>query len=62
MNKLRKLLIALLDDEHGISSQAYEELQSHAIEQQTEETGDIFAAVSSCEGRYFLPKDHGIVA
>ena len=64
MNKqLRKTLIAILDDEHGISSVAYEELQSLVIAiDDGGLTGDIFDTVKSAEGRYYLPEDHGIVA
>ena len=70
MNKqLRKTLIAILDDEHGISANAYEELQTLPIEKsllanpaQPSPTADIFDAVKSAEGRYYLPEDHGIVA
>ena len=66
MNKqLRKTLIAILDDEHGISANAYEELQTLVIAIGTYSVvahGDIFDAVKSAEGRYYLPEDHGIVA
>ena len=64
MNKqLRKTLIAILDDEHGISSAAFEELQELVITINDDGmTGDIFDAVKSSEGRYYLPEDHGLVA
>lgn len=63
MNKqLRKTLIAILDDEHGISANAYEELQTLVGEIKGAVTSDIYLAVKSAEGRYYLPEDHGIVA
>jgi uncharacterized membrane protein YvbJ len=64
IKQLRKTLITLLDDENGISSEAYSELQSLAISVQDSamrvSTGDIFNMVESCEGRYFLPENHGL--
>jgi hypothetical protein len=60
--QLRKTLIAVLDDENGISSIAYSELKSLSLEIAPGENGDIFEAVSSAEGRYYLPEDHGFTA
>ena len=60
--QLRATLIALLDDEDGINAKGYEELQSLAVSIGEGTTGDIFAAVESAEGRYYLPEDHGLVA
>jgi len=63
MNKeLRETLIALLDDENGISGDAYAKLQALAIGLQLGETADIFRAVEASCGRYYLPEDHGIIA
>ena len=56
--QLRSLAISLLDDAHGISTEAYDHLQD-ALGENNE---DIFNAVTACEGRYFLPEDHGITA
>ena len=61
MNKnkqLRQLAIAILDDENGVSETAFNALQDVC------ETScdDIFGAVTACEGRYFLPEDHGFIA
>lgn len=58
--QLRKTLIALLDDEDGINEVGYTELESLAISLD-EGTADIFSAVESAEGRYYLPEDHGLV-
>lgn len=63
--QLRRTIIAILDDENGINSVGYEELQSLAISLQTVAvgvgTGDIFNVVQSAEGRYYLPEDHGLI-
>lgn len=59
MSNVRKTLIALLDDENGINSAGYEELQSLAMNLEPGENADIFAAVGSSDGRYFLPEGHG---
>ncbi len=56
--QLRALAIALLDDENGINTKAYDLLQD-ALGENNE---DIFNAVTACEGRFFLPEDHGITA
>jgi hypothetical protein len=60
MNKtsLRQLAINLLDDSHGISEDAYDNLQ----EVLGENHEDIFNAVEFDKGRYFLPENHGILA
>jgi hypothetical protein len=63
MNKgLRQTLIAILDDAHGISSEGYQHLQSFTNEFAPGENGDIFNAVQSADGRYYLPEDHGFTA
>lgn len=64
--QLRKTLIDLLDDENGVNAKGYEELQSLAISLCQSiavgvGTGDIFNAVQSASGRYYLPEDHGLV-
>jgi len=63
--QLRKTLIDLLDDENGVNAKGYEELQSLVIQLGQDAvgvgTGDIFSAVQSSNGRYYLPEDHGLV-
>jgi hypothetical protein len=64
--QLRQTLISLLDDEDGINEAGYRELQSLAIVTQEMAvgvgTGDIFNAVKSAAGRYYLPENHGLIA
>ncbi len=55
---MRRLAIALLDDEHGINEDGYAVL-SELLLAEDEENRDIINAVSSVEGRVFLPEDHG---
>jgi hypothetical protein len=61
MNKLelRQLAIDLLDDAQGINEAAWIDLRNSLI---AAGCTDISNAVSSAEGRFFLPEDHGIVA
>jgi hypothetical protein len=63
--QLRQTLIALLDDEDGLNSKGYEELQSLAITIEKDAIGigtaDIFNSVQSGYSRYYLPEDHGLV-
>ena len=59
-SQLRNTLILLLDDENGINEAGYAELQSLAISLAPGETADIFDAVQSANGRYFLPEGHGL--
>ena len=63
--QLRKTLIDLLDDENGVNAKGYEELQSLVIQLGQDAvgvgTGDIFNAVQSANGRYYLPEDHELV-
>lgn len=55
---MRRLAIALLDDDNGISRQAWEIL-SELLDSEPDNS-DIFDAVR-CDGeRYYLPKDCGI--
>jgi hypothetical protein len=60
--QLRKTLIALLDDEDGISSEGYNELYALAMSIAPGENTDIFIATEGCDGRFFLPEDHGLTA
>lgn len=64
MNKqaLRSHVINILDDEHGISQSAYENLQSLVQEVAPQSCDDIFNSVNAAEGRVFLNEDHGIIA
>jgi len=56
----RKLAIAVLDDEHGISEAAFYLLQEACecgpLEHESY-CGDIFRAVSAQDGRFFLNED-----
>ncbi len=60
--QFRKALIALLDDENGISSNGYEELREFAMDFDPGANNDIFDMVDSSEGRFYLPEDHGLTA
>ena len=60
--QLRATLIALLDNEDGICSKGYEELQVLANQVSEGSTADIFDMVESTDGHYYLPEDHGLVA
>jgi len=55
--KLRELAIELLDDEHGITQDAWAVLHE-ALER--DEHNDIISAVDGNSGRVYLPSDHGI--
>lgn len=55
MNKLRALTIALLDDEYGISNEAYELLVDILPAALLLELTEI---VQSSEGRVYLPENH----
>ena len=61
MNKqlIRQFLINALDDEEGINERAYSDLVDLA---QDENNGvdDIYNAVKSADGRYYLPENHEI--
>ena len=57
MNKLRELALELLDDEHGISTDAWAVLQPMLVENGDQ---DILDAIDGCEGRVYLSEDHGI--
>lgn len=70
VNILRGTLIALLDDADGIPSSGYDSLRgfvsslgrAHPSHAQTvdEQCGDIWAAVESNDGHYYLPESHGL--
>ena len=60
--QLRKTLITLLDDENGINHVAYDNLKTMSMSIGKEFTANIFNAVDSSEGRYYLPEDHGLTA
>lgn len=49
---LRNFAIALLDDEHGINSEAWDSLRDMLDDN---EDNDILDAVKCTEGRYYLP-------
>lgn len=51
---MRELAIALLDDEHGISTNAWKMLSAVLEEEGNNE--DILNAVKAQDGRFFLPE------
>lgn len=55
---LRELALELLDDEHGISSDAWNVLYSALVEAGH---NDIIQAVDGCDGRVYLSEGHGLV-
>ena len=55
MENIRKLAIALLNDEEGISSKAWVILWS--MLRKAGDNFDILDSVRSTEGRYYLPYD-----
>ena len=57
--KIRAMIIALLDDPHGINEAAFDAIED-AIE--TSVIADILSMVSVQDSRYFLPEDHGLTA
>ena len=63
MNKtsLRKLVILLLDDQDGISQEAYVALQDFILENDGQ-CDDIFDMAIGTKDRWYLPEDHGILA
>lgn len=54
---IRCLAIAVLDDPQGINEDAWNILR----EMLGKENNDIIQAVNSCENRFFLPEDHGLI-
>lgn len=51
------LAIALLDDPHGISSNAYQRLLENYGDTTDLPTQLLFSKVRTCEGRHYLPED-----
>lgn len=70
VNILRVTIIALLDDDEGISNDAYDALRgfvsslgkTHESHKQTvdEQCGDIWRAVEATQGRNYLPEGHDL--
>lgn len=70
INKLRGMIIALLDDDNGISSKGYDSLRgfvssigkAHSSHDKTadDQCGDIWIQVESIDGYYYLPEGHGL--
>lgn len=56
--RLRELALELLDDEHGITQDAWAVLFDLLA---VKPHNDIINAVTGSEGRVYLPKDHGLV-
>lgn len=56
-NVVRKMIIAALDDEHGVNSKAY-----YKMKEICKENGwnDILDTVEETEGRWYLPENHGL--
>lgn len=57
----RALAIALLDDENGISHDAFNLLEDFAQDNNFK-AQDIFDAVDAQDGRFFLPETHELKA
>jgi hypothetical protein len=70
INKLRSMIIALLDDEGGICSNGYDSLRefvssigkAHPQHDKTadEQCDDIWIQVESIDGYYYLPESHDL--
>lgn len=61
MKNLRKMFIKVLDDENGISEEAFVSMKDLASElEKNDEIADILPLVDACNGRFFLPEDHGL--
>lgn len=58
MASLRELALEVLDDEHGITQDAWAVL--YALLEEQGEHEDIAKAVDGCEGRVYLPEGHGL--
>lgn len=62
---LRAFVIAVLDDQHGISSEALEALYKLDLETGDGERGalsDIIECVEAADGRAYLPETHEVMA
>lgn len=53
---LRALAIALLDDQYGISANAYERLRLLLLLDYSGGNDDIMLGVRSADGRFYLPE------
>jgi hypothetical protein len=56
---LRRLALELLDDDHGITQEAWEVLYS-LLEKSGEKYEDIVKTIESSDGRVYLPEDHNL--
>jgi hypothetical protein len=61
-SQLRQTIIALLDDEDGLNAVGYTQLKQLATNVAPGENDDIFNAVTSTSGRYYLHEDHEFTA
>jgi hypothetical protein len=52
---LRKLAVLVLNDDHGISYEAFEQLLECLSD---DDAVTLRGHVDACEGRFYLPKDH----
>lgn len=59
MKTLRELALELLDDDYGITGDAWAVLYE-ILEQSEEEYEDIAQAVKNQDGRIYLPENHNI--
>lgn len=57
MSDIRKLAIALLDDENGINGEAWDQLKVLLLCDEQGDNKDIINAVEESKGRFFLPED-----
>ena len=60
--RFRAAFISLLDDCHGISQEAYDNLVLLALpsKELSDAISDVLPATCCVEGRYFLLEDHGL--
>jgi 5-hydroxyisourate hydrolase-like protein (transthyretin family) len=59
MSTLRELALEVLDDEYGITQDAWAVLFD-LLAASNEEYEDIAEAVTGADGRVFLPENHGL--
>jgi len=59
--QLRQLAINLLDDQHGISENAYGALMD-TLSIADVECADIMKCAEAADGRFFLPENHTLTA
>ena len=55
MSKLRKLAVLVLNDDFGISDEAFEQLLECMSD---DDAVTLRGRVDACEGRFYLPRDH----